>query len=237
VLRTPRGRVQIITPILLLLFFAMPLLTGRQGLTFGSSTIDPGLGLGMLVGLLGLASIGPIALNQFAIDGAGLTLQCLAPVSDRDLLAGKAAGLAIIGGGPILAGVVIAAALFPPRSLLLWCALPLAILAAFLVLSPIWALLSALFPRAANLNSVRSSASNPHPVAMLLGLLAAAAAGAVPAGIAALAIGVLERPDQVLPLMGVWVVAAFVIGRVLFVPAAAAFGHRRENLVLVAQGR
>jgi hypothetical protein len=32
-------------------------------------------------------------------------------------------------------------------------------------------------------------------------------------------------------------VAALVIGRALFVPAAAAFGHRRENLALVAQGR
>ena len=236
-LRTPRGRVQIMMPMVLLLFFALPLLTGRQGLTFGSSVIDSGLGLSVLVALFGLAAIGPIALNQFAIDGAGLTLQFLAPISDRDLLAGKAAGLAIIGGAPILSGLIIAAALFPPPSFVLWFALLLAVLAAFLVLSPIWALLSAVFPRAANLNSIRSSASNPHQAANLLGLLAAAAAGGVPGGLAALAIGVFERPDQVLPLVGMWTVVAFVLGRALFVPATAAFTRRRENLAMVAQGR
>jgi hypothetical protein len=236
-LRTPRGRVQIITPLVLLLFFSLPLLTGRQGFTFGSNVIDSGLGLGLLVALFGLASVGPIALNQFAIDGTGLTLQLLAPISDRDLLAGKAAAIALIGGVPILAGLLVAAALFPPASPSLWGALLLAVLAAYLVLSPLWALLSAAFPRAATLDSIRSSASNPHQAANLLGLLAAAGAAAVPAGLATLAIGVFDRPDQTLPLVGMWTVVAFGLRRLLFVPAAAAFARRRENLAMVAGGR
>lgn len=235
--RTPRGRIILITPLVLLGFFALPLLTGRAGLSFGSNTIGSGLGLGMVVALFGLAALGPIALNQFAVDGGGLTLQLLAPIRDRDVLAGKAAGLAIIGGAPILVGFAVAALAFPPRSFALWAALLLGTVAAFLVLAPAWALLSTVFPRATNLNSVRSSASNPHPAANVIGLVATAGAAAVPAGLAVLAVGVFDRPDLVLPLVGTWCAAAVVVNRVLFVPATVAFTRRRENLAMVAQGR
>lgn len=236
-LRTPRGRIMLMMPLVLLVVFSLPMLTGREGLSFGDNAIESGLGLGLVVAVFGLAGLGPIALNQFAVDGAGLTLQLLAPIPDRDVLRGKAAGLALIGGAPILAGLGVAAAVFPPASPSLWLALLAGTLAAFFVLSPLWALVSATFPRAASLNSVRSSASNPHPAANFIGLGALVGAAAPPAGLAALAIGMFDRPDLVLPLVGLWCVAAYLIGRLLFVPATAAFTRRRENLVMVAQGR
>lgn len=236
-LRSPRGRIILITPLVLLVFFSLPLLTGREGFSFGSNTIGSGLGLGLIVALFGLAALGPIALNQFAVDGAGLTLQLLAPIPDRDMLRGKAAGLAVIGGGPILVGLGLAAAVFPPASISLWLALVAGILSAFFVLPPLWALVSAAFPRAASLNSVKNSASNPHPAANFIGLAAIAAAAAPPVGLAALVIGLLDRPDLALPLVGLWSVAAYAIGRVLFVPATAVFTKRREHLAMVALGR
>ncbi len=240
-LRTPRGRVILIIPLVLLVIFSLPMLTGREGLSFGSKTIESGLGLGLIVALFGAAGLGPIALNQFAVDGAGLTLQLLAPIPDRDVLRGKAAGLAFIGGAPILAGFGIAAAVFPTASPSLWLA-SLALVyvtrrSSFFVLTPLWAFVSATFPRAATLNSVRSSASNPHPAANFIGFAAILGAAAPPAGLATLAIGLFDRPDLVLPLMGLWTVVAYAIGRVLFVPATAAFTRRREHLAMVAQGR
>jgi hypothetical protein len=236
-LRTPRGRVILVTPFVLLVFFSIPILTDRGGLSFSDNPIGPGIGLSLVVVLFSLFALAPISLNQFAVDGAGLGLQLLAPICDRDVLAGKAVGLCIMGGMPIAIGLVIIAVVFPPSSLSLWLALAPATAAAFFVLAPIWAILSAAFPRTATLNSIRSNASSPHMAANLIGLAATLGATAPSVGLAALAHGVLQRADLVLPLVGLWALVAYGIGRLLFVPANAMFARRKENLLMVAQGR
>lgn len=237
VLRTPRGRVILLTPLALAAFFAVPVAATGRGLAIGSATVDPGFGLALAVALLSLVAAGPVALNQFAIDGPALSLQMLAPVADRDLVAGKAVAVGLVSGVPTLAGLATAAAIVPPTSLASWLGLVAAVLGTLGLLAPIWSMLSAAFPRTATLASLKSSASNPHSAAHFIGLGALAGSVAPPATLAAFAVGLLDRAALVPSLLALWAVVACLVGRALFGPATALFRRRREPLALVAQGR
>jgi hypothetical protein len=236
-LRTPRGRMILATPLVLLVFFSVPLLASGRGPSFGPLPIGSGLALTTVLLVFGVVAAGPMTLNQFAVDGPGLTLELLAPVTDRELLLGKAAGLGLASGGSTLAAVVLAAIVVPPASMAVWLALVVAFVAALVILAPVWALVSAAFPRPATLASLRSSASNPHPAAGFLGFGALAVAAAPPAALAVFALAVAERPAWLLPSMLGWLAVACVASRALFNPAAALFARRRETLAFVAQGR
>jgi len=231
--RAPRGRIALVTPLAVTAFLSVPVFLRGETLSLG---VPSGAAFAFFAGAFALIAIGPIALNQFAADGAGLSLQLLAPVEDREIVAGKAYGLAaaaLAAGAIGQAGIF---ALFRDTPLALALVPPLAVLASALAVSPAWALLSAVFPRVVNLNSIGRD-GNPHGMASLLGGLALVASLVPPAVIGLLAWRWMERPALALPLTLAWAAVAWLVGRLLLPPAVRTFRARRENLALVAAGR
>jgi hypothetical protein len=179
-----------------------------------------------------LLSILPIAMNQFAVDKAGLTMTLLSPLTVEEVLAGKAAGNALVVAPPVIFCIVTALLLFPGGQASMWIALVLGLVAVYLVVAPIGAISSAVFPRAVDMNSI-GRGSNAHGAAGLIGMLSFLAAGLPPAGLTLLATRILERPSLAPVLVGIWCVIAYVLGRVLFIPARRLFVSRRENLAML----
>jgi hypothetical protein len=188
---------------------------------------------GVLFSILSLESA---TLNQFAMDRTGLALTFLSPVSDSEILDGKAAGNALLLASRAIPCMVAAALTAPGGSLLLWLAVPPAGAAVYSFLAPGAAFLSALFPKAVDLGRM-GQRSKPHPVASLLGMLFLAAGTAPAAGLALVGILLFGSPTVTLALVAGWAVAAVLLARPLRRSAARLLGRRRENLSLVAQGR
>ena len=194
-LRTPRGRATLLSPLVVFGLFARddgpePRRPGRRALA-GGQRPRPRRAFASFVSLM---SILPLAMNQFAIDRAGLTMALLAPLEIGALLRGKAIGNGLDrrrpGSRSCVAG---AAALFPSGDPRLWLCIPLTLLSAYLVVAPVAAMLSAIFPRAVDLNSIGRN-SNAHGAAGLLGMLAFLAAAA-PGLVIALIVGAaMDRP-------------------------------------------
>jgi hypothetical protein len=228
--RTPRGRSILLSP--LLLFLILVFMIRRSGgsefsLLMGTS----GLRLAAFGSFVCLISILPFAMNQFAIDKAGLTLMLLSPLSESELLLGKAVGNAAIAAGPALICIFLAFGVFPGGPPALWLNLPLALIATYLLAAPAAAALSATFPRAVDLNSIRRG-SNPHGAAALAGLAAFAAAGLPPAALTSSTVYLFNRPGLAPLLMLAWCAIALVMSRLLFVLVCRLFVKRRENLAL-----
>jgi hypothetical protein len=229
-LRTPRGRATFLSPMVLLGVLAfLSIRSGGAHLTF---IPQGGVGLAAFAAFIGLLGILPLAMNQFAIDGAGLTLEMLAPISDGDLLAGKAVANAAIGGVPALLCIAAAAALFPGGDIALWLSLLLGVLAVYLLTAPVAALVSILFPRVVDLNSI-GRGSNAHGIAGLIGLATFAVSAAPPALLVLFATIWLKQPAIAPVLVLAWCGIAYVICRVLFLPLRGLLARRRENLGLV----
>ena len=178
-LRTPRGRSIMFSPLLVFIVFAFIMRRSFEGVEFGFISLHSGLGLATFGAGVCLLAILPIAMNQFAIDGAGLTLALLSPLRDLDLLAGKAIGNAIIAAAPATLCVTLALMLFPAGDPALWACLPLGLTAVYLLVAPAAAALSAAFPRAVDLNRI-GRGSNAHGAAGLLGMIAFAVSAAPP---------------------------------------------------------
>ena len=104
-------------------------------------------------------------------------------------------------------------------------------IAAYLIVAPIAAMLSAIFPRPVDLNSI-GRGSNAHGAAGLLGMLAFLAAAAPGTLLISLVVGVCSgRPGLAAVLLLVWTAICLGISLVLF-RLAALFERRRENLGL-----
>jgi hypothetical protein len=229
-LRTPRGRSILLTP--LVITGVLALVMRRHGnLDIGPIGSNGGLGLASFTSFISLLATLHIAVNQFAVDKAGMTLMLLSPLSDREYLAGKAVGNALIGLPPALVCVVGVALLFRDGSPALWLAVPLSLIATYLLTSAPSAMLSAVFPRLVDLNSIGRS-SNAHGLAGLLGMLSFVVAGASNLVIV-FAANWLGRPGLVPILLVTWCVIAFFISRLLFAIARRIFAARRENLALL----
>jgi hypothetical protein len=227
-LRTPRGRAILGAPLIMFAVFAT-LAQRMGGFRFGPAVVTNGLPMASAAGFLSLLTILPFAMNQFAIDRAGTTRQLLSPLSVGELLAGKAVGNGLIVAGPATVCLAIAALLFDGSTFALWVSLPIALVATYAIVSPIAAALSAAFPRAVDLNSI-GNASNAHPAAGLLGLVAFLLSAA-PAGlIAILATGVLHRPAVTPVLMLAWAVVSLTAARLLFIPVGRLVARRAESL-------
>jgi hypothetical protein len=172
-------------------------------------------------------------MNQFGSDRSGLTREFIAPIRDVDLVRGKAVGCAVIVGAGALLSLICAATVAPGGSPLLWLATGLGGVAAFLVLSPVAALVSVLLPVASDLSKT-GTGGNPHSIAMLVGTVVVAVAIAP----AALIVGLLESaPARALLVITIWLGLAGAIGVPLLGVVAKTLRRRRENLALVAQGR
>ena len=231
-LRTPRGRSILLSPIVAFGVFGVLMRRGAGEMEFGFIALTGGIALAAFASAICLLSILPFAMNQFAIDRSGLTLELLSPLTDLDILIGKAIANAAIAGAPALACVMVAYGLFPSGSLTLWLCVPLGGLATYALAAPAAAALSAVFPRAVDLNSI-GRGSNAHGIAALLGMAAFGASAAPPILLALIATSVLSRPAAAAVLLLVWCAIALVISRLLFIPVTALFARRRENLGLV----
>ena len=197
-----------------------------EGVEFGFITLQSGLGLATFGAGVCLLAILPIAMNQFAIDGAGLTLALLSPLRDLDLLVGKAIGNAIIAAAPATLCVTLALVLFPAGDPALWACLPLGLTAVYLLVAP------AAFPRAVDLNRI-GRGSNAHGAAGLLGMIAFAVSAAPPSIIVLVATRLMGN-SWLAPLMLLgWCVLAAAVSALLFRPVAALFASRKENLLMI----
>ena len=231
-MRTPRGRSIVLSP--LIMFALAAVVVFRRGeMQIGAISLANGLGLATFGGAIALLSIQPFAVNQFAIDRAGLTLALLSPIGARQLLVGKALGLGLIAGGPAILCALLAVVLVPGGSPALWLSLLPAFVAAYGLAAPGAAIVSALFPRAVDLNSV-GRGSNPHTLATLTGLLALVVATLPVVFVVIVSTVFLERTWLTPILLTMWCGVALVLSRVLFGGAVILFDKRRENLGMVA---
>ncbi|HEU5180234.1 MAG TPA: hypothetical protein VFW45_05545 [Candidatus Polarisedimenticolia bacterium] len=195
-----------------------------------------GLLLGGFAVFLAMTTLEGTVLNQFASDRAGLTLEFLSPISDADLIAGKAAAGAILGTCRGVPSILVAAVIAPGGSPWLWLCLPFAGAAVFSLMSPVGAILSAVFPKA--VNPARLTKQNqPHPLAAILGMMVSVLALAPVVGLTALATLLVGSPPLALLLDALYTAAAMLVSVPLFRLAAHILAGRRENLALVAQGR
>ena len=231
-LRTPRGRSIFLSPLVMMGVFGAVVLRRAEGMDFGPFALNGGLGFASFTSFICLVATLPIVVNQFAVDKAGMTLALLSPLSDREYLTGKAIGNALIAFFPAAICLLAAIAIFRTGSPALWAGVPLALIATYLLISAPAAMLSALFPRLVDLNSI-GRASNAHGLAGLLGMLLFVAAGGSNLLIVIAANAWLKRPALAPVLLFAWCVIAFVISRVLFAIATRIFAARRENLALL----
>lgn len=231
-LRSPRGRAILLSPIVMIVVFGIVMRRHSGGMGFGPWAVDSGLSLAAFGSFICLMSILPIAMNQFAVDKAGLTLALLSPLTDGEYLAGKAVGNALIAAGPAACSMLLSFLAFPGGSLALWLAIPLALMATYFLVAPAAAILSALFPRVVDLNSI-GRGSNAHGLAGLLGVLSFVGAGIPGFLINLVAAKWFGQPSLVLVLLLAWCGIAYGIGRLLFVPARRIFAQRRENLAML----
>jgi hypothetical protein len=231
-LRTPRGRSMLLSPLLVFGMFAI--LLRRNGGVFdaGFATLSSGLGLASVSAGTCLLAILPFAVNQFAIDRAGLTLALLSPLGHRELLIGKAVANGLLVTASTLFCAAASWLLLPGGHPALWLSLLLGAAATYALAAPGVAALSAVFPRPVDLNSI-GRGSNAHGAANLLGLLLFAAAGVPSILLTLIATGLLRRPILAPLLMLGWFGICWLASRVLFAVVAQVFERRRENLALV----
>ena len=231
-LRTPRGRSIVLSPVVVTGIFAFVARNQLANFDSGPFSFNTGLSIAGFASFVGLLAVLPVAMNQFAIDNAGLTLALLSPLSDREYLAGKAVGNGLIAALPISLSLVVALLLLPSGSPALWLAIPLALLSTYFLVAPAAATLSALFPRVVDLNSI-GRGSNAHGLAALLGMISFVVS-ALPAVLITFASSAWLHNTSLVPvLLLLWCIVSYGIGRVLFIPARRIFARRRENLAML----
>ncbi len=231
-LRTPRGRSIVLSPVVVTAIFAFVARNPLGSLTSGPFAFDTGLSIAGFASFVGLLAVLPIAMNQFAIDNAGLTLALLSPLSDREYLSGKAVGNGLIAALPISLSFLAALLLLPGGSTALWLSIPLALLSSYFLVAPVAATLSALFPRVVDLNSI-GRGSNAHGLAALLGMIGFVASTLPAVLIAFGASGWLHNTAFTPLLLVLWCIVSYAIGQLLFIPARRIFAKRRENLAML----
>jgi hypothetical protein len=231
-LRTPRGRSIVLSPVVVTGIFAFIARNPLGNLDSGPFSFNSGLSIAGFASFVGLLALLPIAMNQFAVDNTGLTLALLSPLSDREYLRGKAVGNGLIAVLPISLSVLVSLFLLPGGSPALWLSIPLALLSTYLLVAPVAATLSALFPRVVDLNSI-GRGSNAHGLAALLGMISFVVA-TLPAAVIALGTSAWLHNATFVPLLLlVWCIVSYAIGRLLFIPACRIFAKRRENLAML----
>jgi hypothetical protein len=230
-LRTPRGRSIVLSPVVVTGIFAFVARNPMGSLDSGPFEFNSGLSIAGFASFVGFLAVLPIAMNQFAIDNAGLTLALLSPLSDREYLTGKAVGNGLIAALPISLSFLAALVLLPGGSTALWLSIPLALLSSYFLIAPVAATLSALFPRVVDLNSI-GRGSNAHGLASLLGMIGFVAS-TLPAALVAFSASHWLHNSFTPLLLVLWCIVSYAIGRLLFIPARRIFAKRRENLAML----
>lgn len=231
-LRTPRGRSIMLSPLVVFFLFGVMMYRSAGAVDLGPFHFTSGIGLATVCSFFATLSVLPIAMNQFAVDRAGLTLALLSPLGARELLAGKAVGNALIIGPPAVLCMIVSALVFPGDPLALWIALLFGVAAMYLAAAPVAAIASAVFPRVANLNSI-GRGGNPHGLANFIGTVTMVVGGGIPLLLSLAATKILERPVLAPVFVAAWCAIAFIAARLLFIPAVRIFQSRRENFALL----
>lgn len=235
-LRSVRGRLLVLLPGPMMAMMTLLFKETGRGERFVLMLSENGHLMVGVAGLFSLYAMQALTMNMFGSDRAGLTLQFLSPIADRDLARGKVAGCGLVfavGMALAVVSVLLVAANSTPA---LWVAVVLGVFAAYVLLSPAYVWLSALFPVASDLSKT-GGGGNPHPLPMLAGVVLVALCVA-PAGlIIVLTQFWLEQPGLAPMLMTGWLLVTLVIAVPLIGVASRAIGQRRENLALVAQGK
>ncbi len=191
------------------------------------------LGAALVLTCLGLL---PLQFNQFAIDGAGLTLSFLLPLSPRQLVWGRGLALGLLGGASMsLAWLITMGTVRPPLHRIVASAAftALATTGTVLLLGSLGALVSTVFPRAVDLGRTFQQ-NQPHSVATLFGMAAIAGTCAVPALLVLTGVAVLHSPLWATALLSLWLLLSLTLAALLTKPASALLHRRRESLLLVA---
>ncbi|MCI0658147.1 MAG: hypothetical protein L0170_13935, partial [Acidobacteria bacterium] len=236
VFRSVQGKIQFCVLPMVILVMGLLWLRHPEDLARGGSSLPVGLLLAVAGLFFAMMTLEGTLLNQFAMDRAGLTLEFLSPISDRDMILGKAAAGAVLVASRAFPAMLVAALLAPGGSIFLWLSLPFAALALFALMAPLGAILSALLPRPVDPGKITKQ-NQPHFVASILGMVGNLFAMGPIAGLAAGAVFLLESPALALVFIVLWTGVALMISLSLLRLAERLLARRRENLVLVAQGR
>ncbi|HYN20775.1 MAG TPA: hypothetical protein VE078_07445 [Thermoanaerobaculia bacterium] len=235
-LRTVRGRLIVLMPGPFLATMGLLARRAPGELPGGSLLGSDGhvlFGVGIVFSLYALQAL---STNQFGSDRTGLSRHFLAPLSDLDLVLGKAVGCGLVAACAVLLCLVTSLVVAPGGSPLVWLAVLLGGSATYVALTPACTLLSAALPVASDLSKT-GSGGNPHSLSMLIGTLLVLVFAAPPAAILAVAHRRFERPGLALLLMAIWTMLTVALAIPLLRFAARAVATRRENLALVAAGR
>ena len=235
-LRSVRGRLAVFLPGPLFAFLALLGKKIPDEIPFGRAIAGEGHVLLAFQCLFGLYALQAFHLNQFGSDRAGLSLHFLSPVSDLELVKGKAAGGGVVYLVSLAICCVCAFAVAPGPLDIGWVAVLLSALATYALLAPGAAALSALFPKTADLSKT-GSGGNPHGFAILLGTLALSVLVAPPALLLGVGRRWLESDGLVLLLVAGWAALALLLAHPLLALVAPLVRSRRENLALVAGGK
>jgi hypothetical protein len=230
-LRSVRGRVAVLLPGPMMAIVSLVLLRKPDEMLWVSAL---GTHSHLMFGaslMIALFAIHPFTLNQFSSDRAGLTLQLLLPISAKDLVRGKA-----IGGGALflmaalISGVASALAT-GGGSAAAWAMTAVGGLATYVAVTPIAAILSALFPVAADMSKA-GSGGNPHVASAVIGMIAVGIAALPVLGIAVPSTITGAPPSVALMAMLVWLGIVTLIAWLLLGAVAQVVTVRRENLFL-----
>lgn len=235
VMRTARGRTTVLPSIIMTAVFA-GFVAVKGGLKLGMIPLRDGFAIAVFGVAMAFLTMIHLWMNQFAIDRAGLTMLCVQPLTGNQILRGKMAGAAALFAAlaalPLIAGLLVGT----PRPLAYWLVLVLGTAAAFMVIAPFAVILSAVFPKHADLASIGQK-SNAHAAAGFIGMLVVAAAAAPPAAAGIAGFRLLESGFAAIGLAALWLVAALGLHWMFWKMAVRVFDNRRESLMAVAKGR
>jgi hypothetical protein len=194
-----------------------------------------GLGIGFAGGFFTFISLQPILANVFAIDANGLTLQFLSPLSTTDILRGKVIGGALLMAISTTLCFGIGLVLDPSGSPILWLTALVILGSMFLLFAPIALLLSAVFPKAADLSRMGRD-GNPQPIAGFVAFLAVPLLLIPPGLLAAATLLVAKSILLTASAALFWLGICLAIYMLSMRGLVKLFERRRENLLLVATG-
>lgn len=177
--------------------------------------------------------------NNFAIDGAGASLQNLLPLHGRDLLLGKAMTWGFLVAGTVILSTPIALLIARPSWVgALWSPILVMLAAASsaAISIPTGLLFSALLPRYVDLSRAMH-VNQPHTLSVLVSLVVLPFSFGTPVMI--VAVGVLQFESIAAVVIGslVWFVLSLFLGRGLGMLALDTWERRREAILLATQDR
>ncbi len=231
-LRTVRGKVAVISPALMMPLMAIAFRHQAAGASFMSLGPMPVA----FLALFGPASAAVFSVNQFAVIRGGQLLESILPVSTRTMLTGKLLASTAVVALAAAAGAVSLELVDAEAQLAFVVAAVLAGLSAHIALTPLAAVLSAVFPKPVELAAIGRGAQ-PHGLAVAVNLAATLAAIAPAAGLGVGAFLLTRQPWAVPVAVTIALVLAAGLARLALPLAARIVAARTENIILVASGR